>query len=231
MSAAGCNDTDVAWLTGLPRTTVRDMRRREPPLRDRCPRCWRTVRRMNFSPGEYAELLGYYLGDGYIVVAGRTQRLRISLDAKHPQLIAELEQLLGQCFPENRVSTCFLDGGVTAVVSLYCSHLGCLFPQTGAGMKHTRTLRFEPWQYELIDAAPWSLLRGLVMSDGCAFINRTGPYRYLSYDFTNESRDILDLFCRTCDRVGVQCRRGRRSVRIYRRESVTLLAAFVGAKR
>lgn len=186
---------------------------------------------MSFSAGEYVELLGYYLGDGYIVVAGRTQRLRVSLDAKHPGLIRELQHLLGQCFPDNRVSTCFVDGGVTAVVSLYSSHLGCLFPQTGAGMKHTRALRFEPWQYELIDAAPWSLIRGLVMSDGCAYINRTGKYRYLSYEFHNVSNDIRGLFAYACDLVGIQYRINGNHVRICTRGAVREFAAFVGTKR
>ncbi len=38
---------------------------------------------MRFGPAEYAELLGLYLGDGHVVRAGRTHRLRLSLDARH----------------------------------------------------------------------------------------------------------------------------------------------------
>lgn len=103
--------------------------------------------------------------------------------------------------------------------------------QAGAGRKHDRSVRPEAWQWDLVQAAPWSLLRGLVHSDGCFFINRTGPYAYLSVAFSNRSTDILDLFCAACDLAGAEHRRGRESVRVYRRASVAAFAAFVGLKR
>ena len=186
---------------------------------------------MRFTPGEYAELLGLYLGDGCIVRAGRTERLRLSLDAAYPTVVREARELLARCLPANRVSLVRADAGATAVVSTYSSHLSCLFPQHGPGKKHHRPIRLEPWQKALVEQAPWSLLRGLVHSDGCFFINRTGRYRYLSVDFGNLSSDILDLFGETCDRVGVQFRRYERSIRVNRRESAALMAAFVGSKR
>jgi hypothetical protein len=42
--------------------------------------------------------------------------------------------------------------------------------------------------------------------DGCHFINRTDihrpkPHEYLSYDFSNMSKDIVDLFVEACARV------------------------------
>jgi hypothetical protein len=78
------------------------------------------------------------------------------------------------------------------------------------------------------------VIRGLIRSDGCAFINRTGPYEYLSYDFTNKSKDIVDLFTSTCDAVGVRYRltqfRGCWKVRINRRTSVQGMLERVGVK-
>ena len=62
------------------------------------------------------------------------------------------------------------------------------------------------------------------------FVNRTGRYHYLSYDFSNRSSDILDLFERTCGDVGVQCRRYERHIRVYRRASVAALLRHVGSK-
>jgi hypothetical protein len=44
-------------------------------------------------------------------------------------------------------------------------------------MKHERPIVLEPWQRELVAATPWALLRGLIRSDGCVFINRTGKVR------------------------------------------------------
>lgn len=186
---------------------------------------------MVFSAGEYAELLGLYLGDGHIVRARRTHRLRISLDTRHAQVVSEATDLLRRCFPDNGVGVSLRHEGAMAVVSLYSGHLTCLFPQHGSGLKHTRRLVLEPWQEQMVEAAPWAFLRGCVHSDGCFFINRTGPYTYLSVDFTNRSSDLLSLFTTTCELVGVEYRRYERRVRIYRRESVAAFAAFVGLKR
>jgi hypothetical protein len=67
-------------------------------------------------------------------------------------------------------------------------------------------------------------------------VNRTGRYKYLSYEFSNMSRDLIALFSETCDLVGVAHRingptaKGRWSVRIYRRPSVALMVEHVGLK-
>ena len=183
------------------------------------------------AAGEYSELLGFYLGDGHISQMGRTQRLRISLDARHERVVAEVLDLLGRCFPRNRVGIVFNDGGATAVPYVYSTHLACLFPQAAPGLKHDRAIVLEGWQACLVDDAPWAFLRGLTFSDGCFFINRTGRYAYLSVDFSNRSQDVLDHFAGACDRVGVAYRRYDRHIRIYRRESVREFAAFVDSKR
>jgi hypothetical protein len=96
--------------------------------------------------------------------------------------------------------------------------------------KHDRSIRFESWQEGLVSAAPWSFLRGCIRSDGCVFINRTGPYAYESYDFCNHSADIRGLFVAACAVVGVDCRPAGNRVRIYRRRSVELMLEHVGRK-
>jgi hypothetical protein len=74
------------------------------------------------------------------------------------------------------------------------------------------------------------LLRGLMWSDGCAFVNRTGPYEYLSWRLFNLSPDIRARFARTCEAVGVTYREYADSFRINRRDSSALLLAHVGLK-
>ena len=96
-------------------------------------------------------------------------------------------------------------------------------------MKHERDIVLEGWQTAIVDASPWTFLRGLIRSDGCVFLNRTGRYEYVSYEFSNRSAQIRDLFIDACDRVDVSYRY-RRYVRIYRRESVALMQASVGGK-
>ena len=93
------------------------------------------------------------------------------------------------------------------VVWAYSPHLTCLFPQHGEGKKHERPIVLEPWQQELVDAAPWAFLRGCIRSDGCVFINRTGPTSTSATTSRNLSQDILGLFERPASRVGLRPRR------------------------
>lgn len=250
--AAGLNDCEISRRLGIPRATIRDWRRptyvpRRKHLLETCPRCWRAAKPMRFEGEDYTELLGLYLGDGFISAGARTDRLRPFLDARYPAMNAEISGLLQRCFPHNRVSnvapspsgysgrsdTCF-------VLSVYSGHLRCLFPQHGPGRKHEREIVLEAWQTNLLERAPWGFIRGCIRSDGCAFVNRTDvhrevPYEYLSYDFSNRSEHIARLFVAACGMVGVTTRlncdsRGRWDVRINRRDSVALMLQHVGRK-
>jgi LAGLIDADG-like domain len=243
----GLNDCEVARRTGISRWTVRDMRRYgdEPrhrngnlrALTETCPRCWRWAKPMRFTPEDYAELLGLYLGDGSISHGARTDRLRIVLDTRYPGIIEDTRLLLTRCFLENRVHVGKGSKGGWPGSEGRCAsiHLVCLFPQHGPGRKHTRAIALEPWQQQLVEAAPWAFIRGCIRSDGSVFVNRTGPYEYLSYEFGNHSEDIARLFVRLCDGLDLRPRinqdsRGRWDVRINRRESVARLLEHVGVK-
>jgi hypothetical protein len=234
--AKGLNDCEISRRMGIPRGTIRNWRRPTyvAKPRDICPRCWQTMRPLRPNAGDYAELLGLYLGDGSISHYARTQRLRIVLDRKYPKIIEDLIELLRRIFPENRVNSVSAPGCVH--VSIYSSHLRCLFPQDGAGPKHLRPIVLEDWQQDEIAKAPWDFLRGCIRSDGCCFVNRTGPYEYLTYDFSNMSQDIVQIFTAACDLVGVEYRvangnaKGLWDVRINRRRSVAAMLRHVGCK-
>ena len=100
----------------------------------------------------------------------------------------------------------------TVVLLVYSTHLTCLFPQHGAGQEARAPDPSRGLAAALVDEAPWSFLRGCIRSDGCAFVNRTGRYEYLSYDFTNLSTDILDAVRADLHAVGLRPRRyARRS--------------------
>lgn len=243
--ATGMSDCEVSRRTGVARSTVREMRlaaEGQPLYQCRrayveCPRCGRVARPMKFSDGDYAELLGLYLGDGYVVESGRSHRLRIYLDSKYQMIVDESAALLRRCFPSNAVAVETRYEGRMTILSVYSQHLTCLFPQHGPGLKHERSVALESWQGEIVDREPWRLLRGLIRSDGCSFINRTGPYEYLSFHFANRSKDIVDLFLASCDAVGVFCRCTYQSprhiweLRINRRTSVAKMVEHVGIKR
>lgn len=235
LSGTGLSDREVGRRLGLARGTVQYIRLSATGPVNLCPRCWRKARKIHLDEGDYAELFGLYLGDGCLSPTGRTTRLRIALDAAYPGIITSTTQLLRRCFPSNRVDVVEAREGTWVMVSVYSSHLPCLFPQHGPGKKHEREITLEEWQRDLIRAAPWGLIRGLISSDGCSFVNSTGPYRYLTYDFSNRSRDIVLLLITTLDLVDVGYRvtshRGTWRVRINRRDSVARVAAHVGLKR
>lgn len=234
---SGLNDCQVARRTGIARTTIRDWRRPRYQPRDSgyqrviCPRCWTPSPPMSFEFGDYAELLGLYLGDGYVVHLARTCKFRLFLDSRHAAIVHESRDLLARCFRHNAVGTAFGHEGRMTILSVHSSHMPCIFPQHGPGMKHLRQIVLEDWQDEIIAREPWRFLKGCIRSDGCSFINRTGPYEYLSYQFSNHSSDIIGLFCETCDGVGLEYRRYARAVRINRRPSVARLKDKIGVKR
>jgi hypothetical protein len=230
---AGVNDSEIARRLGVPRTTVRDWRRFKSvsPPGPRCPRCWRSsLKPIVFSEADYAELLGLYLGDGHIVRTGRSDRLRLFLDTRYTGIVTEARALLRRCFPEHRVGMFQTAKGTTTILSVYCTHLACLFPQHGPGRNHKRAIVLEGWQKCIVEHEPWRFLRGCIRSDGCVFVNRTGRYAYISYEFSNRSAQIRELFMDACDVVDVEYRPYRRYVRVYRRESVALLQEYVGLK-
>lgn len=230
----GVNDCEISRRLGVPRTTVRDWRRPRYVARQgagsKCPRCSARSRRIELAPSDYAELLGLYLGDGHIVRMARTQRLRIFLDARHRNVVDETEALLQRCFPDNPARRVLFHEGREVVLDLYSSHLVCLFPQHGLGKKRERPIVLREWHTTVLEQAPWAFLKGCIRSDGCAFVNRTGPYEYLSYDFANRSADILDLFEQTCRGLGLRPCRYARSIRLNRREDVARMVEHVGIK-
>jgi len=238
--AQGINDCEIARRLGVPRTTVREWRAPHYVAAHSsvCPRCWKRAKPLAFSAEDYALLLGLYLGDGCISRMGRTFRLRIHLDTKYGEIIRETTELLERCFRPAPVGVNVKDGGSCAVVGVYSNHLPCLFPQHGPGKKHERRIELECWQQSSVDAAPWSFVRGLIWSDGCTFMNRTGPYEYLSYGFTNRSTHIIDLLIETYTSLGLRPSVSRPvpdgrpgQVRINHRGDVAQLVEHVGIKR
>jgi hypothetical protein len=56
-------------------------------------------------------------------------------------------------------------------------------------------------------------------------------YAYTRYFFTNLSADIRDLFCQSCDQLGIRwTQSSHKNISVANRESVALLDSFVGAK-
>ena len=180
----------------------------------------------------YSYLLGLYLGDGHIARTPRVYSLRITQDARYPQLVTLARESVRRVRDgRGRVGLVARPGVI--VIQAYSKHWPCLFPQHGPGRKHHRRIDLVPWQTDIVGAYPKQLVRGLIHSDGCRVVNRvwSGKYEYPRYFFTNESVGIHQIFEDACDRIGVRYRNSKaNTISIARRQDVAALDRFIGPK-
>jgi hypothetical protein len=106
----------------------------------------------------------------------------------------------------------------------------CLLPQHGPGRKHNRPIVLAPWQVALVDRHAEQLLRGLIHSDGCRFINTGTNWRHPRYSFSNRSADIRGIFCDACARLGLRWTTCPHTVYVSRKSDVARLDEFIGPK-
>jgi hypothetical protein len=234
----GRNPCEISRLTGIPRSTVRDwLGERRPPKKrpaDQCEVCGHAAHRFDCLPEpEYAYLLGLYLGDGTISRGPRRCfRLRIFMDMRYRAVIAECAGAMVVVMPTSKVAVLNRSGGgAAAQISSYSNAWPCLIPQCGPGPKHKRKIALEPWQEAIVARHPDRFVRGLIHSDGCRVLNRVNGKDYPRYFFSQVSTDIQGLFCRACDRLGVEyAYNNPHSISVARRTSVATLDRIVGPK-
>lgn len=188
---------------------------------------------IEYAPAAYSLLLGYYLGDGCIsTFANGTEKLRINLDTKYPQVIDECRASAAAV--RNGVASVQARNGMNCVeVYSMSKHWSCVFPQHGPGMKHTRRIELVDWQLQVVESFPEQLVRGLLMSDGCRVVNRVQQrkYAYPRYMFSNRSPDIHRILRQRLDQLKVSWSASRwDNTSVARREAVARLDGFVGPK-
>jgi hypothetical protein len=93
------------------------------------------------------------------------------------------------------------------------------------------------WRHGRRQSSPTTTSRssgGLIHSDGCRFIARQrkgkSSWAWTRYEFSSRSEDIKDLFCVSCDALGVRWTRTARDVAVARRAPVARLDEFIGPK-
>ena len=231
----GRNATEISRLVGLPRATVRDWLHGQVPRRPvspeaSCPVCGAGHEFASLPPA-YVHLLGLYLGDGCLSRHRRNVfKLRISLDARYPDLADECADSVRAVMPGSRVNR--VGYGTWSELYSYSKSWPCLFPQHGPGKKHERLIRLTGWQWKHVQERPDLLLRGLLHSDGCRFQNTgRGGWSHPRYSFTNTSTDIRAIFCATCDLLSLRWTSAKRTIYVSRKDDVALLDLFVGPKR
>lgn len=232
--ATGINDCAIARQTGIPRRTVWEWRHCVAAVRVRASKgsseCGIDHDLSALPPKSYSYLLGLYLGDGCISRSRRVWHLRITLDKRYPGIIERCRVAIDNLFPTQKASVCPRPYGCVDV-SHYSKHWPCLLPQHGAGMKHLRPIRLEPWQEVLVKQATEEFIRGLIDSDGCRVVANDRGVRSVRYHFSNRSDDIRGLFCAALDDLGITWTLpGKYHVAIYRKAATARLDEFVGPK-
>jgi hypothetical protein len=240
LMSEGLGDSAIARLTGIPRSTISAWRHgRGSRYHERLMSAHSSWRPSDGAA--YCYLLGAYLGDGCLnVTPTGAASLSISLDSGYPAVVAEVEQAITRTFSvHTRRST--VPGSRVAVVHGSHPVLPYAFPQHAAGRKHVRRIELAPWQRNLTEIHPGSLLRGLIHSDGCRTMNRfrtklpsgrVAEYEYPRYFFSNLSADIRRIFCEHCELLGIRWTQSNaRNISVSDRRSVGLLDDFVGPKR
>ena len=148
-SDAGMSDAQNADIHGVAIKTIRRWRRLyqrrgqargQAHTRVPCPRCAGSA----LDGSGYAELLGWYLGDGHITQGRReVWNLHIVNDEKYVEANARLLDLMRRVKPRGRPHVRYAPGCVITTMSW--KHWLCLFPQHGPGRKHERRIELEPW--------------------------------------------------------------------------------------
>ncbi|MBW3588115.1 MAG: helix-turn-helix domain-containing protein [Actinobacteria bacterium] len=207
LRASGLTGSAIAECLGIPRRTVNDwirghLRRQRGIGAMECTTCG-ARHGLEELPQSYVYLLGLYLGDGSLASHPRgVYKLRLTLDAVYPKIIVEAAAAMGQVLPASKVNTRTRSSGDVEVYS-YSKSWPCLFPQHGPGKKHFRQIVLTEWQGQLVRGAPHLLLRGLIHSDGCRFMNTGRRWRHPRYSFSNLSSDIRLIFTDACDLMGI----------------------------
>jgi hypothetical protein len=233
---AGLTALQISQRTGVPRGTVRTWLAGRLPLASRpggpppCRICSGFHTRLADLEPPYAYLLGLYLGDGCIATHPRgVYKLRISCDAKYPGIMNSAVFAIHAVMPRvaiNRVRT----GNCVEIYS-YSKSWVCVFPQHGPGKKHARPIKLAPWQRQIVAASPQLLLRGLIHSDGCRFMNTGRNWRQPRYAFYNLSADIRAIFCDACAMLELRWTTSGNTIYVSRKADVARLDQFIGPKR
>jgi hypothetical protein len=242
-SDSGMSDAQNAALHGVAVKTIRRWRRLyqrrglprgQAHTRVPCPRCEDGT----LHGRAYAELLGWYLGDGHITLERRgVYALHVYNDEKYTENNTRIAELMRLVKPAGRPHARRMPGCINTTVSW--KHWPCLFPQHGPGRKHERPIVLDDWQREIVESHPAEFLRGLFHSDGCRAKNWTRRlvagemkrYDYPRWQFTNNSLDIRELCCWALDLVDVPWRQSNwKTISVSTRAGVARLDALIGPK-
>ena len=236
----GLNHSEISRAINISRTTIRDIIKKYSGEVSNLEKELNREITYNLNCNsplakDYAYILGVYLGDGYIDKLPRTERFRIFQDVKYTDIIKRESEALQRLLPNNKINLINHGQGCKAIC-IHSTKLSEIFPQHGIGRKHDRLIELENWQREVIKKYPKQFIRGLIETDGCRYISSQYKGKdYVAYQFTNKSKDIINLCCNALEYIDIKYivnkrKAGAYDVRVYRQKDVAFLDTFIGPK-
>jgi DNA-binding transcriptional regulator WhiA len=140
-----------------------------------------------------AFIVGIALGDGNLSNPnGRAVRLRITCDSRYKNIIAEICAALKSLFPDNKVSAVSRKDNCVDV-SIYSNKLAGLIPwEVSRGTKYEQKAHVPSWIFTREEYI-LTCLRGLILSDGSIYLDRTYLMVNISTNIQPLAHDILEL--------------------------------------
>ncbi len=238
LAASGEPPTTISVRLGVPRRTVADWIHGSTPrhtsrtgVLESCA-CCRAEHDLDALSDTYVYLLGLYLGDGCLSRQARDVfKLRIFLDAQYPEIIEQARRAV-RSVADRQPGVLTRNATWVEVYSAWRAW-PCLFPQHGPGKKHERVIALTSWQQQLVERWPRDLLRGLIQSDGCRFMNRgRAGWSAPRYAFKNRSADLHRIFRAAAEQIGIHwTAAGVDTTYVSRQADVAKLDEFIGPKR
>ena len=147
-----------------------------------------------------AYVIGVALGDGNLSNPnGRAVRLRISCDAKYPNLIQNIRSAIQEVFPENKVSTVNKPRNCVDVSCYSNQWEGLLGWEAKGGPKHHQNVNIPPWIFSRKKYLA-NCLKGLIETDGSVYEDRG----YQMMMFTTVIPGLAESFNRAVKNLGFQ---------------------------
>ncbi len=135
-----------------------------------------------------AYIIGVALGDGNLSSPnGRATRLRITCDAKYPQIANSIRDALRLLLPQNAISIVRVPGKTTFFnISIYSNRLNDWMPwKVNGGTKEDQKARVPEW-IRINRVYARECLRGLLQTDGSMYRDRG----YLMVNFCNNIEEL-----------------------------------------
>jgi hypothetical protein len=147
LASYGLNNSQIARLTGISRAAIRDWLRPDSTrlLVPTCAVCGHEAHDFDQLPErQYSYLLGIYLGDGMIARMPRCLVLRVFMDSRYSNIIAEVADVMHAVMPKSLASVYAHPRHDVVTIASYSKAWACLLPQHGAGRKHGRKIELAP---------------------------------------------------------------------------------------